>query len=478
MSNTFNRFLQGFTKTSGAQPLLGAPYIDPRLDRMDNLAALTRAAAMGFTPDTTKGITEFEGIVLYVGRPNQLMSPQQNPRTSVSPIGAAKANNAQYIIKCYVTTGPQSILLPVPPNFSKLSKKTNLELAFIEYPPFLYDRRLASTPRIPVVGDMVRLRYNNARQTDGVCVALLPENNFHALYSMDEKTSSIDQFDNIISNDVSDFSAADVPGRASPPNWNKRCINHGDPKYSASSLRTSDGIKKYIKSRSEFIRIPYDYNRPADWRGGLASYQQPAITPAIGWAHLIEDNEKNSYPIGDPISLIDAETLFINDIKAREKKISRLVTVPITQNQYDALISYYFDMKSVLYRGPDSIIDKINFGDCAGAARKFLEFGPTRKGVDQKIINQRRKYEAILFITPTGAPLPVISEGPLSLQAQSQQNYYTQRLMATTAPQASTAPGYAVSALQPEAAISSPHSSRLASWASISGGYKPKRRIS
>ena len=68
-------------------------------------------------------------------------------------------------------------------------------------------------------------------------------------------------------------------------------------------------------------------------------YVCPAGFPTIGYGHVIKVGE--AFP--QPLSELEAETLLLQDIEGAAKAVHRLIKVPLTQGQFDALISFTFN---------------------------------------------------------------------------------------------------------------------------------------
>jgi len=77
-------------------------------------------------------------------------------------------------------------------------------------------------------------------------------------------------------------------------------------------------------------------------KGGFASisYKCSAGKDTIGWGHVIKSTDK----IKEPITLEQAEEILKNDIKWAEEAINKNVKVTITQNQFDALACFVFNI--------------------------------------------------------------------------------------------------------------------------------------
>ena len=117
---------------------------------------------------------------------------------------------------------------------------------------------------------------------------------------------------------------------------------------------------------------------------------------SIGYGHLIKEGES----FNPPITQQQAEALFQQDAQKFVNIVNSQVTVPVDQNQFDALVSLAYNLGSV----PDDVRNAINKGDYKGAAQAFLEYNkyiPT--GETQKVVNQglaaRRHEEMAIFNT-------------------------------------------------------------------------------
>jgi len=410
-------------KNTAVTPLnvVTGPTLNPRLERLRApWDAVNDAALEVYKVDMFENVTEFTGIVLHVSSYNYLQNPAEDPSISNTPMEAARAALKKYTLKCYVIDGPQTAIMPVPPSFAKIQPDTDLERLFAPFPEFTYElNRNSTVDIIPVVGDLVKLKFDNGGYTRGSCVKHLRKNHFEVLYSIDDENSKVDQF-GAASTDLSvgDFSSEPLE-RSSPPKWNKPCLNDQDPKFSAGSLRTSVAMKKLIKSWEQRASIPYDYNKPSGWRRGLSSYGDVTKVPAIGWGHLIKKAEQSKYPIKEPIDRIEAQRLFDGDIRKKEKRLATLIKVPITQNQFDAIMSFYFDMGASLLRGKAPILEELNVGNCAAAAKAFLSFGPHSGGQRKEIFIKRRKYEASLFVSSYRGPSIIPPDNELEATAKA-----------------------------------------------------------
>jgi lysozyme len=68
-------------------------------------------------------------------------------------------------------------------------------------------------------------------------------------------------------------------------------------------------------------------------------YICPAGYPTIGYGHLVRDNEKF-----ETISQEAAEVLLRIDVESAEHAVLRLIDIPLTDGQFDALVSFTFNL--------------------------------------------------------------------------------------------------------------------------------------
>jgi lysozyme len=128
------------------------------------------------------------------------------------------------------------------------------------------------------------------------------------------------------------------------------------------------------------------------WEGcRSAAYQCPAGIWTIGYGHT-----KTAFP-GMKISREQAEELFREDLKVFEAAVTKLVTVPLSQNQFDALVSFTYNVGSSAL-AKSTLLALLNCKNYLGTAEQFLRWN--RAGnVTLTGLVQRRKAEYELFMT-------------------------------------------------------------------------------
>ena len=112
----------------------------------------------------------------------------------------------------------------------------------------------------------------------------------------------------------------------------------------------------------------------------------------IGYGHLMLEGEK------DVITEEEADAFLRDDLHWCEGAIERYVTVPVTLNEFSAMVAFCYNVGSGKTRG-SSIVKKVNVHDRPGAADAFLLWN-RMNGVVMAALANRRARERTLFITP------------------------------------------------------------------------------
>lgn len=122
-----------------------------------------------------------------------------------------------------------------------------------------------------------------------------------------------------------------------------------------------------------------------------APYQCQAKVWTIGYGHT-----KGVTALSESVSKEEAEAILQSDLLKYERSVSNLITVPLTQNQFDALVSFTFNLGGgALQRS--SLRQKLNRKDYSGASVEFLKW-VRAGGVIRKGLERRRKAERALFM--------------------------------------------------------------------------------
>ena len=126
-------------------------------------------------------------------------------------------------------------------------------------------------------------------------------------------------------------------------------------------------------------------------------YRCPAGLWTIGYGHVINDGRVLPTDCDRVFLKEEINALLIADLKRFERGVTMYCPVQLTQNQFDALVSFSFNFGlGTLQRS--TVRQRINRGDVAGAGKVLLKYnkasGKVLKGLDL-----RRKDEYTLLIS-------------------------------------------------------------------------------
>lgn len=125
------------------------------------------------------------------------------------------------------------------------------------------------------------------------------------------------------------------------------------------------------------------------------AYYDPIGVVTIGIGHT---NPAGPPPvrIGDVITVAEAYRIFRNDIVSVEADIARVLKVPVNQTQWDALVSFVYNL-GIGNFSKSTLLRRLNAGDFAVGN----EFGKWNKAGGRVLpgLTRRRSEEATLFTT-------------------------------------------------------------------------------
>ncbi|MEL6790170.1 MAG: glycoside hydrolase family protein [Pseudomonadota bacterium] len=129
----------------------------------------------------------------------------------------------------------------------------------------------------------------------------------------------------------------------------------------------------------------------------LESYQDIAGIWTIGYGHTGPEVGPDQR-----LSAAEAEALLRHDLVSREKAVSRLTRVPLNQNEFDALVSFVYNVGETAY-SRSTARRRLNAENRMGAADALTWFNKaTINGVLRPVdgLTRRRAAEKALFLTP------------------------------------------------------------------------------
>jgi lysozyme len=113
--------------------------------------------------------------------------------------------------------------------------------------------------------------------------------------------------------------------------------------------------------------------------------------PTIGYGHRLLDHE--SFP--DGISEAQATAMLAADVRSAEQAVARLVKVPLTQGQFDALVDFCFNLGTGRLAS-STLLKVLNRGRYADAAEQLLRWD-IAGGQENAGLKARREAEYALW---------------------------------------------------------------------------------
>ena len=117
---------------------------------------------------------------------------------------------------------------------------------------------------------------------------------------------------------------------------------------------------------------------------------------SIGYGHYL-----GLTPTISLITTTQAETYFNQDVLNVESEMRKYIKVQLTQNQHDALVSFFYNVGHKGFINKDGsqtqILQKLNKGDFIGAANEFDRWTHA-SGIINSALVDRRSNEKALFL--------------------------------------------------------------------------------
>lgn len=122
-------------------------------------------------------------------------------------------------------------------------------------------------------------------------------------------------------------------------------------------------------------------------------YICPAGYPTIGYGHLVLEHEQDQFATG--ITQAEATELLRKDVRIAERAVLRLISVPLTDGQFDALVSFTFNLGAgALQRS--TLRRKVNRGEHEGIPSELMKW-VWAAGKKLPGLVRRRKAEALAY---------------------------------------------------------------------------------
>ena len=171
-------------------------------------------------------------------------------------------------------------------------------------------------------------------------------------------------------------------------------------------MKTSAAGRKLIEQREGVV---------------LTAYRDSAGVLTIGVGHTSAAGSPTVTP-GMTITAAEASEILYRDLAVFETAVNSLVKVPLNQNEFDALVSFAFNVGAGALK-TSTLLKRLNAGDRKAAADQFLVWNKITVGGKKKTLQglvNRRKSEREQFLTPVSAdPAPQSPPSAPAPQASS-----------------------------------------------------------
>ena len=147
----------------------------------------------------------------------------------------------------------------------------------------------------------------------------------------------------------------------------------------------------------------------------LKAYKCPAGIWTIGYGHTLNVNE------GQTITKKQAEDLLKQDLRSFELTVNNLVNVPLNQNQFDALVSFCYNLGTGNLK-KSTLLKLLNKQDYLGAAEQFDRW-VYAGGKKLSGLVKRRAAEKELFLKAIDVELYIVTANALNIREKAGTNY-------------------------------------------------------
>lgn len=124
----------------------------------------------------------------------------------------------------------------------------------------------------------------------------------------------------------------------------------------------------------------------------LEPYKDAADKWTIGYGHLLLPGEW-----WNKITEPQAEDLLRKDLAIAESNINTVVKVPLNKNQYDALVSFVFNIGINAFT-KSTLLRKLNAGDYVGATNEFKRWKYAGGKINTGLITRRQREETLFTL--------------------------------------------------------------------------------
>lgn len=134
----------------------------------------------------------------------------------------------------------------------------------------------------------------------------------------------------------------------------------------------------------------------------LRAYKCPAGVWTIGYGHTGLQHQDGTVKAGRVITEAEADRLLDHDMRVFVDRVNRLVSVPLSQNEFDALVSFDFNTGGL---AKSTLLRRLNIGDHDAVPEQLMRWtrasGKVLPGLVRRRASEVRLWQGLRpFIVP------------------------------------------------------------------------------
>lgn len=193
-------------------------------------------------------------------------------------------------------------------------------------------------------------------------------------------------------------------GMLGPMRWHG-CVGAGAQPTKGMIVAT----QKLSETGLRLIQGFEGFHRAIDGGERAQAYRDAVGVLTIGWGHTRTVKSDDAV-----ITRTEAEDLLRRDVASAETAVNKHVKVGIHQNQFDALVSFVFNLGETNFR-KSTLLNKLNnqrYAEVPSELMRWVNAG----GAPLPGLVRRRKAEAVLFEAPPTAMVDVAPDGHVTVR--------------------------------------------------------------
>jgi len=180
-----------------------------------------------------------------------------------------------------------------------------------------------------------------------------------------------------------------------PPKIAPRELNPADADFQMPDLPPAGaGSPSKMSASPRLVEFLKGYEKGPDGGPALTPYPSPeGGSDTVGWGHKIQPGEDYSKGLTPG----QADQLLLKDIAGHQKIVQESVKVPLSQQQFDALVSLSYNLPKAFNAKHSEMLRDLNRQDYPGAADQFPRWNRAG-GAVMPGLTERRDYERNMFL--------------------------------------------------------------------------------